>query len=64
MYYFAHKNMAKATKNGDKLLVKCIDWINAASLVLKKKQFQTQNNLLEKQLEYFKTLASAIDCTQ
>jgi hypothetical protein len=55
MYYFAHKNMAKATKNGDKLLVKCIDWINAASLVLKKKQFQTQNNLLEKQLEYFKT---------
>jgi hypothetical protein len=31
---------------------------------LKGKQIQTQDNLFEKQLEYFKTWVCAIDCTQ
>ncbi len=55
MYYFVHKNMVKATKKGNKLLAKYIDWINTTNLILKEKQVQTQDNLLEKQLEYFKT---------
>jgi hypothetical protein len=55
MYYFAHRNMAKSTKKGNKLLVECIDWINATSLILKEKQVQTQDNLLGKQLQYFQT---------
>jgi len=37
MYFFPHKNMAKATKKGNNLLVECIDWINATSLILKEK---------------------------
>jgi hypothetical protein len=42
MYFFPHKNMVKATKKGNNLLVECIDWINATSLILKEKQVQTK----------------------
>jgi hypothetical protein len=50
-----HKNMAKTMKNRCKMLVESINQINATNLVLQDKQTETQNKILEKQFQYFKT---------
>jgi len=57
--FSTHKNMAKTTKKRSKML-DAINQINATNLVLQDKQIETQNKILEKQLQYFKTKTQGI----
>jgi hypothetical protein len=53
-YSSAHKNMAEATKKGNKMLVEFIDQINATNVLLKENKLKSKTNLLRNNLSISK----------
>jgi hypothetical protein len=61
---YAHKSLVEVIERGNVALVQSINRIHEANLQIEKKHVQTQEEMLQKQLEYFKFQDTKINKTQ